>query len=162
MSHQLHPNSVAAYEAWADAHESLRASLIIRAFLKHGPMTDREVFQDVFGKDSNWARPAITRLKHAGCLVELCDKTCTTTGHVVRVSYLADDPSGLGRLYVTKRAPGVWEGIPLPCRVQAEGDQVYIVGLDSIKYLAVGGYNREALAKALVAKINRRKVPKSC
>lgn len=81
-----HENSIATHEAIAPVASGRRAE--IRCWLmEHGPATDRQVRDGLFGQgaDMNMVRPRVTELIDAGSVIEDGRVRCPTTGMTVRL-----------------------------------------------------------------------------
>jgi predicted HTH transcriptional regulator len=84
LAHNVHANSLAAYEA-EETKLSARAQAVLAWISQHGPHTDREVMKGMGFQEPNSVRPRITELIDAGKLMEVCSRRCPVTGKSVRV-----------------------------------------------------------------------------
>jgi predicted HTH transcriptional regulator len=81
-----HNNSLAAHGELTSTTMSARRAAIVAWLAAHGPATDRQVRDALFGiaADMNMVRPRITELLDAGALRECGSVECEVTGRRVR------------------------------------------------------------------------------
>jgi transcription initiation factor IIE alpha subunit len=82
----MHDHSLAAHrEGGCDGTIGERAMQVMEAFLRRGPMTDRECMTLLGYSDPNTVRPRISELVRAKVLVECGRRRDSVTGKTVRV-----------------------------------------------------------------------------
>lgn len=85
MYHDSHRMDDASLSAFASLDRAKRRTVVLCAFAKHGPMTDRECASAIgAGDDLNAARPRITELLDKGLLVFAGRVRCPVTRKTVR------------------------------------------------------------------------------
>lgn len=90
MSHDTHRMDDASLAAFATLDHAKRRTVVLCAFAKHGPMTDRQCAKAIgAGDDLNAARPRITELLDGKLLVFAGRTRCPVTKKTVRVCKVA-------------------------------------------------------------------------
>lgn len=85
MTRTNHRNSLEAFYAGRDDLFSRRETEILKTFVQHGTMTDRDVCDALGFRDMNRVRPRITELIKSGLLEEIGDVQDVETNRKVRL-----------------------------------------------------------------------------
>jgi len=89
MKHNMHENSLAAYEQ-EHGHLSARAFAILELLrMRDVPLTDRQIMRELGFFEPNAVRPRITELILARLLVETGKVQCGVTNKMVRLVGIA-------------------------------------------------------------------------